>query len=103
VFQKGDRAILDGVVQYNVGGGQTVSVPLDYKILQEAQKFYPLITRERAQRASDANGKEYNKADEDYIKKVIAKISGVEKDAVTENDINTFLKNQLEAYNKWPF
>lgn len=100
VFLKGDRALAEGRISFDLGKGETVSVDLDMKALKKLIPLYPLITREQADRAvlANKNKTDYN---ESYIRKVIANIEGVAEKNILDEQINTFLKLQIEVHKRF--
>jgi len=97
VFLKGDRALVEGRVKFNLGQGQFVTVELDMKALKKLIPLYPLITRERAEKALKAYQTDAY-YDESYVRKVLSKIEGVLEENILEDHINQFLKLQLEVH-----
>ena len=100
VFLKGDRAILEGRVNFNLGTGQSVTVDLDMKALKKLIPLYPLITRDRAEDADKANqnGTDY---DESYVRELLSKLEGVPEENILDQQINEFLKQQLNVHNRF--
>lgn len=100
VFLKGDRAILEGRVKFNLGTGQSVTVDLDMKALKKLIPLYPLITRDRAEAAHQANQNRTN-YNESYVRELLSKLEDVPEKNILDQQINAFLKQQLEVHNRF--
>lgn len=100
VLGKGDRAILEGRAKFNLGKGQSVIVDLDMKALEKLIPLYPLITRKRAEAADKANqnGTDY---DASYVRELLSKLKGVPEENIFDQQINDFLKQQLEVHKRF--